>query len=370
MRGLALPLAAAVLAIAPGAAHASVASLEGGIPTAKGQPGEQNEMTARAEGDTIVFTDTVALQPGDGCERVSDFEVRCPGEGSAILLGEDGDDKLRDAGLTTGFGAQGGPGGDEIIAAAAPAQIHGDGKTVGEGDGNDRITGSSAAAASGNDFDDFINGGGGDDEINAGAGIDHASGQAGTDTIDGGDGDDVLDSTDLFTDADEDAPGDVGDDVLRGGAGNDQLRGTRGRDKLNGDDGDDYLIATDIDIGRDDATVDTLSCGAGSDRFAPGFSDRVALGCERALLMVDCRKNYPCAVKGSIYGYRKGSKKATAVGKVGRSITSPQPVEIKIGKNASKVLGSAKKTFLSVDLVGRRGTKVVTGVFFRFYLTK
>ena len=372
---LLLVMGACMLVPASGA-HAAVAYIdENGVATAEGEPGQVNDMSARAGEDGVIFTDAAGIRPRDpdsGCRALSNTEVTCGGGGGGLLLGRDGNDTLRDAGAAVGFGARGGSGNDTIVAGAINAILFGDERTISASDGDDTITGSSATELIGNgvDFNDSIHGGGGNDTIDAAAGRDFASGDDGNDRVSGGDGDDFLDSSGLRTDADEDAWGDTGNDTLNGDAGNDQLNGNRGKDKLNGGDGDDFLIASDWDIGSDDSNADTLNCGAGSDRIAPGHTDKVALGCETMRVAMYCTGGYPCKVTGSITHTPKGAKKSTTVAKASRTIDSPEPVDFTLGKKAKKALGSAKKVSLFAQLAGRRGTRVVSGRFVNFYLTK
>lgn len=376
MRRLALLLALGTVALAPAGAHASIAYMdENGVPTAEGEPGQTNEMTARAGEDGVIFSDTAGIRPRDdfGCRALSDTEVTCIGGEGGLLLGRDGNDRLVDAGTTGGFGARGGSGDDTIVAGTVDAILFGDDKDTSASDGDDTITGSSATAldpAQPTDFNDMINGGGGNDVIDAGPGSDTVSGDGGRDTVHGGDGGDWIDSSDSFTDSGEDAPGDAGDDMLYGDAGNDQLNGHLGRDKLNGGDGDDFLIASDWDIGEDDKSSDALACGAGADRVAPGHADKVAVGCERLLVSMYCTGGYPCSAKGTVSGRKKGAKMRTVVAKLSTTVDSPEPVEFALGKKATKLLGSAKKVSLFGEVVGRRGKQVVSSRFLNFTLTK
>ena len=364
------------LALAPASAEASVAFIsDAGVPTAMGEPGEANDMTVAVGGDGVVFTDAVGIRPRDefACRSLSPTEVTCTAEGGGLLLGADGNDRLRDVGATTGFGARGGPGDDVIEAGSAPAELHGDDSTVRSSDGDDRIVGGSAAApgiVNGRDWDDFLNGGGGDDVIDGGPGVDFASGQTGNDTVDGGDGDDTLEGTTLLDEQERDVPGDAGNDTLRGGAGDDVIRAEAGRDTADGGDGNDWLRGVVDDLGEDDFAADTLVCGAGTDRVSPGVMDRVAIGCETLQVRMYCAPRAPCKVTGSISGRPKGAKRTTTVARVSRTIGQGDAVPFALGKKATKLLGSAKKLTLQLDLVARRGGKVAGARFFPFQLVK
>jgi Ca2+-binding RTX toxin-like protein len=361
------------LALLPGAAHASVAYHDdSGNPAAQGEPGEANDITAAAGADGVVFTDSAGIRPRDPdlglCRSLSPTEVTCSGEG-AVLLGEDGDDTLRDTGLTGGFGARGGSGDDTIVANAVAAIIYGDERAVRSSDGNDRITGSSAEV-SGNgpadDFADFLNGGGGDDTIDAGGGADNASGQAGNDTIDGGDGRDQLDTTHLLTEDERDAFGDEGSDTLRGGAGDDQINADTGKDTVDAGAGDDFVRAVDTFLFEDDGAADGVACGDGADRVAAGASDRLAVGCETLMVGIQCVPRN-CSVKGTIAGKKKGARKSTTVAKTSKTLTGPDFVNFSLSK-APKLLGSSSKVTLNVAL-SSRNARVFGGVF-RFQLTR
>ena len=360
------------LALLPGAAQASVAYHDDGVPTAEGGGGN-DAISARAEGNSIVFTDPAGIAVRDPevevCRQDSSTQVTCQGEG-AILLGGDGNDTLRDEGVTRGFGARGGPGDDTIVANAVAAIIYGDDRNVRPTDGNDTITGSSAEVDGTGpeyDFTDLLNGGGGDDTINAGAGADHASGQAGNDTIDGGEGRDELDTTDLLTDDGGDAPGDEGNDTIRGGGGDDQINADKGRDVADAGVGDDYIRAVDMFLYEDDAAADTVVCGEGTDRVAAGANERLAVGCETLLVPIKCVPRN-CSVKGTITGKKKGAKKATTVAKASMTASGSAGVVSFSLVKAPKLLGSSSKVSLTVAV--RSKTATVFGGNFRFRLTR
>ena len=372
---LATAVCLATLALAPAGADASVAFVEDGPPTAMGLPGEANDMTVRAGGDGVVFTDTAGITPRDefSCRSLSLNEVTCVGEGGGLLLGGDGNDRLADAGSVGGFGARGGPGDDEIVAGAVRAELFGDDNTVRDDDGNDRIVGSSAAApgiVNGRDWDDFLNGGGGDDVVEGGAGVDFLSGQTGNDTVDGGEGDDTLEGSTLLDEQDRDVPGDAGDDVLRGGAGDDVVRAEAGRDVADGGDGNDWLRGLDDDLGRDDNAVDKLVCGAGTDRVSPGAADRVAVGCETMLVRMYCNPTFPCKAKGTITGRAKGAKKRTTVARASENVTGSDSQVAFALKKATKLLGKSKKVTLYMELLARRGGKPAGARFFTFQVVR
>jgi len=96
-----------------------------------------------------------------------------------------------------------------------------------------------------------------DDNLAGGAADDNIRGGAGIDKITGGDDDDTL-------------SGDRGNDILNGGRGNDSVVGGTGGDRLFGDDGDDVLTGVDPVTERGRGEIDTLTGGAGRDRFLLG----------------------------------------------------------------------------------------------------
>jgi Ca2+-binding RTX toxin-like protein len=367
----------ALLGLAPATSQAAVAYMDdNGVARAQGEPGESNDMSIRPGEDGVIFTDAAGIRPRDdasSCRALSPTEVTCLGDGG-ILYGEDGNDVLRDGGMTTGFGARGGPGDDQIFAGAAPAFLYGDDTRVRSDDGNDTIVGSSAAApggsASGMIWDDEINGGGGNDTLDGGPGADHVSGQGGNDTVGGGAGPDALEATTLLTEDGQDAPADAGDDTLAGDGGDDVVRAILGRDKADGGEGDDWLIAVDEDLGDDDFSADGIACGPGSDRVSAGVSDRVAVGCETLSVRIYCTGgSAPCKATGSLRGRKKGAKKPTTVAKVSKTVTNGNSIEFSL-KKGTKVLGSSKKVWLTAEWLTKRGTKVVGGRVFLFQLVK
>jgi hypothetical protein len=55
---------------------------------------------------------------------------------------------------------------------------------------------------------------------------------------------------------------------------------------------------------------------------------------------------------------------------VWRTIKTGEQVGFALGKKATKALGSSKRVWLAVDVVGRRGKSVVGGRHFRFQLVR
>jgi Ca2+-binding RTX toxin-like protein len=152
--------------------------------------------------------------------------------------GGSGDDTITasSAATATGVTIHGGDGNDTLTAGTQAITIYGDGGNdtitgspkddmLYGGDGNDTITGG--------DGNDFIDGGAGNDVIDGGNGNDFILGGAGDDVINAGPGDDVVDAG-------------AGNDVVYGGAGNDLLIGGNGNDHLYGDGGNDLIIGDKV----------------------------------------------------------------------------------------------------------------------------
>ena len=376
MARLAPLLAAVLLAAFVPAAHASVAyHSDAGVPTAQGEPGENNEITAAAGDGGVVFTDPRGIRPRDPdmgmCQALSDTQVVCQGEG-AFLFGEDGNDSLQDVGLTGGFEARGGPGDDTIVARAVVARIFGDDSRVRPDDGHDTITGSDAEVVPGGPSDDFadqIEGGGGNDVIDARGGRDVASGQAGNDTVAGGDGNDDLDTSSLFTEDEQDAPGDAGDDTLVGGVGDDDINAYRGKDTVDGGAGDDSMRSIDIFLLEDEQLADTYRCGEGTDRVWAGANDRLAADCERFRTVFSCWARYPCKVTAIVSGRPKGARKAKTVAKSSKTYTSAATIDFSLSKGV-KLMGSASKLSLQVVVEGYRGKRFSNASRFKLQLIR
>ena len=364
----------ALLGLAPATSHAAVAFMnENGFPEAHGQPGESNDMSIRPGEDGVIISDSAGISPRDefSCRALSANEVTCPGDAGA-LYGEDGNDILRDGGLTTSFRAEGGPGDDQLFGGSVDAFLYGDGNRVLPSDGNDTIVGSSSVRPldpAHPDFHDSINGGGGNDTLDGREGNDDVSGQAGNDTVAGGDGDDNLDITSLLTPDERDASGDEGDDILLGGAGNDFARAVAGRDTVDAGDGNDYMIGMDTLLAEDDGNSDSLACGAGTDRVHAGEKDKLFAGCETLEVGLYCNVVKTCKATGGVTGKAKGAKKATTIAKVNRSISTNYFAKLPLAK-ATKLLGSSSKVTLTVAITNRGNGRTVGGRWFRFSYVK
>jgi Ca2+-binding RTX toxin-like protein len=155
-----------------------------------------------------------------------------------------------------------------LAPAASAALVRGTG-------GNDTLTGTPARdrifARAGDDSvlagddRDRVWGGAGNDTLNGEASNDLVVGGAGNDVVDGGDGNDRL-------------RGRRGDDRLTAGAGNDRVWAGVGADILDGGDGDGRLFAA-----ANDGTIDTITCGEGTDRVVARPDDSVAVDCENVV---------------------------------------------------------------------------------------
>jgi Ca2+-binding RTX toxin-like protein len=175
------------------------------------------------------------------------------------------------------------------------------------GGGNDTLSGDAG--------DDILRGDSGNDLLTGGAGNDTLDGETGNDTLDGGEGEDTLrggagndtyivDRTgdrvveeveagtdtviasfsytlgdnleNLILDGTEelDGTGNLLDNTLTGNSAANTLRGGDGSDTLNGRRGDDVLIGAETGL-ESQGDVDTLTGGAGGDRFVLGTSTEV-----------------------------------------------------------------------------------------------
>ncbi len=122
---------------------------------------------------------------------------------------------------------------------------------------------------------DTLVGGDGPDLLDAGAGDDRVEAGDGADAIAGGDGSDLVDA----------GPGDdhigtpdAGNDRLLGGAGDDLIYPYNGRDIVDAGPGDDRIFSLDAFFTRTGGS--TIACGAGNDWFEPEAAD-VLSGCEQ-----------------------------------------------------------------------------------------
>jgi Ca2+-binding RTX toxin-like protein len=208
------------------------------------------------------------------------------GAGNDQLFGEAGDDFL-DGGDGVDI-IDGGAGNDTAVlnysAATTPVILNYSDPNIASTGGNDtliRIENVGVDSGSGNDIIN-ISAATGLNAVRAGAGNDTVIAGAGRDYLEGGDGDDILrggaGDDNLF----QNYPAGVGGTILRtgglyGGAGNDQLFGEAGDDNLFGEAGNDVLVGVDENSANPGlGEKDTLSGGAGGDRFILGTSNWIA----------------------------------------------------------------------------------------------
>jgi len=249
------------------------------VETVKGGGGDDS-LTGGAGSQTISGgpgADTLAGGAGDdilnGDAGDDRFDAGSGADGADVLNGGAGIDtadySARQMAITVAIDAQAGDGqlGENDRVATDVENLLG-------GDGNDRLTGSSAA--------NLLVGGAGDDVLGGGDGNDTLRGNDGDDSMSGGNGNDVLDA--------EEAP--HGGDTMMGGAGVDLVTyagrttgvaiamdgstpgGESGEgdvvgtdvEDLRGGTGDDHLIGNALDnVLEGGAGTDTIEGGAGDD---------------------------------------------------------------------------------------------------------
>lgn len=201
----------------------------------------------------------VAEDAGQGDDVVDTRNVLSPVE----LHGGQGNDKLylSDGAASTAYGDDG----EDTITASSAASATG--VTLYGGEGNDTFVAGTVAIT--------IYGGGGNDVIPGSAEADHLYGEGGADNIEGGDGDDYIEGGDGHDTIDAGAGHDLvlagkGDDFIRagrdddivdGGEGNDEIWGSSGFDLLVGGEGSDKLYGhggNDLMIGDRVSSVNNL----------------------------------------------------------------------------------------------------------------
>lgn len=200
----ALLAAASVAALWPAVAHASTASISGGVLQIAGGPESSNISFGGNSFLQRYIVDTAGITAGPGCTQMDATKVEC------------------DNALYTQIVAQLG-GGDDTFAAGGA--VFNTATTVNGDAGNDTIYGT--------DANDTINGGDGNDSV---------TGNSANDTVDGG----------------------PGDDDVRGGGGSDRVIGGPGRDTVNGD-GPEVLDDGNDTIDVNDGELDQVQCGFGAD---------------------------------------------------------------------------------------------------------
>jgi hypothetical protein len=213
-------LVAIAAVLAPAAAQAATARVEGSELVYSADGGNANDVTVTlADGAYAIRDSAATINANVGCATVAPDQVSCPAGGVTALRVQlnNGDDRL-------------------VVQAPTPAVVSG-------GPGIDTLAGGDGA--------DSLDGGDGNDSLQGGLGDDILSGGEADDSLDGGAGNDTLD----------------------GGFGNDTLTGGSGIDSNVGADGDDTLITRD-------AAADLLSCGLGRDLAVADALDGTPSDCE------------------------------------------------------------------------------------------
>ncbi|GHE58272.1 calcium-binding protein [Streptomyces capitiformicae] len=176
------------------------------------------EVTVRDGNDTVTLDPDnnadATVYAGPGNDTLTDNSL------SAVLYGEDGNDRLHGGGGGWGMGPYGGKGDDTITACAYACY---------GGAGNDTLTGDAELNNMyGDSGNDVIHGKQGRDSLFGGKGNDRLHGNRGDDKVYGEQGNDTL-----WGDQENDALyGNSGNDVLYGGQGTDTLSGGAGSNKL------------------------------------------------------------------------------------------------------------------------------------------
>jgi hypothetical protein len=219
-------LVAAVAVLAPQAASAATARVDGYRIVYEAVAGEANDVTlsmisAEDGSATVTFREVGAvLAPGPGCVAISPGEVSCSVE---VLY-------------------------DEAMSVTLA-------------DGNDRF--SAAGACRDRSSCLRVRGGGGDDVVVGSGGGDELHGEGGADSLEGGADPGCFLLSEFFVYGCDLLLGGHGDDSLSGGAGSDVLVGGPGADVLAGGRGFDQAsyarrrqpVALDLDGARDDGST-------------------------------------------------------------------------------------------------------------------
>jgi Ca2+-binding RTX toxin-like protein len=244
-------------ALLGGTAEAGTVTIEDGVVTFRGAPGEENTVRIEAGGTTVTVEDWVPMTTPD-CDQLDIDFVSCTvpkGTRVAVELGDIRDSVWVEA---RWVGRIAGGDGDDVITVFGPKV---DGGDVYGGPGDDTLQYQTAVAGDlhGGPGDDFLaaeydargavmEGGQGDDVLVAGYGSrglvahgdlgdDRLVGSSARDRLYGGPG---LDSLEGKGQADR-LFGELGSDLLFGGSGSDLIRGGRGGDHILGGPGRDIV---------------------------------------------------------------------------------------------------------------------------------
>lgn len=271
-RGSALTSALALVALglAPVAAQASRASVEGALITYLAGPGEANRVTVGPEAALrgglgapgVVVVDIqdlgAVILPGPGCQSVDDHTARCvavsdtvvPGPTMDMLLGDEADEADVLAPIPPDIA--GGPGDDDLHGVVGTDAF------LTGGDGNDVLTFDAGDHTNlcGEAGDDILNGSPRHDHVLGGPGNDVLNAGGGEDgLVGGGDGENPIGggpSCGPLTDPDQSGPD--GDDVFLGGDAGDLIDSRDGRrEQVSCGAGDELLVTVDVsDVVSDD----------------------------------------------------------------------------------------------------------------------
>lgn len=230
-----------------------------GNPTAP--PGTSIQFVGTPTVDYLIGTSTAdGMTGGGGNDTLRGME------GNDTLIGGQGGDVL-----------DGGAGYDWVAYADSSVGIFVDLASITQAGGDalgdilisvEGIVGSAQLdIVAGDQWNNYIDGGGGNDTLRGEAGRDDLRGGAGDDLLDGGDGNDILSGGDnndniIGGSGNDTINGNAGNDVLSGGSGNDGFFGGGGNDVIVGDDGNDVLYG--------DGGIDFLNGGIGNDQLTGG----------------------------------------------------------------------------------------------------
>ena len=238
-----------------------------GIRPLPSRPLERSGCTARSSTVVACAWPELAVQLGDGDDRLTVTSAAAPG--MVKVRRTDKTLKPYEIEAPLGVTASGGPGNDVLIGNAGADSFSGGGDwtlDIATDEELEDLLGKDILV--GGDGPDLLAPGAADDRVEAGPGADLMAGGDGNDVIDGGPGDDVI------------ASPDAGNDRLLGGPGNDLISPYNGRDTVDAGPGDDRIFSLDSLFRRTGGSK--IACGPGDDWFEPEAADVVS-GCEQLL---------------------------------------------------------------------------------------